>query len=450
MHLNPSGARPALTEAEESFLVDCLLNFADQDLALTFDLARKLIIGLWPGRIQYNGKHFLAGDKGLRNFVRRHSDELAYGPSIPLNHLSRVTPEMIQELEQCYREFNELVARFRLEDDAIHAMDETKLSASAADSSHAKVIFRRGTKPYRRVHTLSTKASLVPLISASGDAAPPVVLHSQKKNTPRTQRDAWNEHSHQPDTLHIAAGTSATITGFLFNQCFEFWLPHLSLDHAHIILIDGYSAHYNPTTLLKMAHRGSSDPERHLLDGVGRAFAVIYPPSLTRFIAPPDHHTVFGAFERSRRSMLTRSSGAANLEQLMKTGGKAYAKVFKPANIREAFQACGFSTGGERFEAQAAIIASLRKKVEARAWTDEVGKQYKVILALAHPPAMGADEQAAHRSYLGEGAKTIGVVNDDDNIDALVAELERIKSGLKPKRKARRQPQEGIRQNATP
>ena len=440
--LRPSGAGHALTDSEESFLVDCFLSFADQDLPLTLDLARKLITGLWPSRRLHNGKRFVAGEKWLRDFVRRHHRELAFGRCVPLDHLHRVTPEMVTELQECYREFNDLVDRLGLTDDAVHSMDETKMSASASDAAHAKVIYRRGAKPYRRLKTLSTKATLVPLISASGAAAPPVVLHSQLKSVPRPQREAWNLSSHQPDTKHIPAGTSTTMTGYLFNECFAFWFDYLPVARPQVVLLDDYSAHYNPTTLLNMAHVGSSDPANHRLDGPGRVYAFFYPPSFTRFIAPPDHQASFGAFQRARRSALTKLSGAASLVQLMETGGRAYARAFKPANVRTAFQQRGFHTGPERFDTQRAIVASLLAHVNAAAWTDAVGAQHAIVRELAHPAAMGLDQQAPHRQHLGPGAKTVGVVNDDSNIAALVDELKRIQSGGKPHRQTKRQAQQ--------
>lgn len=61
IHLNRSGAQHALTEDEESFLVDCFVNFSDQDLPLTLELAKELVLGLWPSRRQHNGRRFCSG-----------------------------------------------------------------------------------------------------------------------------------------------------------------------------------------------------------------------------------------------------------------------------------------------------------------------------------------------------------------------------------------------------
>jgi len=197
------GAQPVITDAEEEFLVECLVHFSDQYTPMTFHTFGELIAGLYPGRCAHNGRRFAASSWWIRGFLRRHSSDLECSAAVPVDHLHRITERDIAQLRTVFEEFNALVEKLALTDAQVHAFDETKVSATAEDACHARVIHRRGAKPYRRVGVKTQKASLVAFISANGQTLPPAMLHPQDKRVPREHAQAWDTTSHQPDTRPV-------------------------------------------------------------------------------------------------------------------------------------------------------------------------------------------------------------------------------------------------------
>ena len=219
------------------------------------------------------------------------------------------------------------------------------------------------------------------------------------------------------------------MTAFLYDQAFLHWDDHLPIGLPQLVLQDGYGAHYNVTTLLRLANRtGHCDGELYRQDGPGRVYVLTYPPALTRLIAPPDHSACFGAFQRARHRLMTEAGGVAELAQLFHMAGTAYARTFSEHNVHDAFRWCGFTTGPERLMRQRHFVGVLEQYLAAQAWLDQHGREHVILRRLARPVGLGADVQRPPRVRLGVGTKTIGVINDDDNIVALVRELHRIKA----------------------
>ena len=264
--------------------MECLVHFSDQSTPMTFHTFGELIAGLYPGRCAHNGRRFAASSWWIRGFLRRHSSDLECSAAVPVDHLHRITERDIAQLRTVFEEFNALVEKLALTDAQVHAFDETKVSATAEDACHARVIHRRGAKPYRRVGVKTQKASLVAFISANGHTLPSAMLHPQDKRVPREHAQAWDTTSHQPDTLHLAAGSTATMTAFLYDQAFLHWDDHLPIGLPQLVLQDGYGAHYNVTTLLRLANRtGHCDGEIVRRRSRGSSRRLITRHALVRF-----------------------------------------------------------------------------------------------------------------------------------------------------------------------
>jgi hypothetical protein len=213
------GASRVFSDAEEAYLVSCLLYFSDCLLPMTIEMLLKLVGGLYGARIGHNRRPFKASRSWVTKFLVRHHNQLAYSNCVPVSHLHRVTRDHIAELRKVFTDFNKLVFDLRLSDEQVHALDETMLSVKAADASHAKVIPRRGVKPRRRVGVLSEKSTLVAFISANGAHVAPALLQPQTKAVPVPQSRAWNEAAGEPGSLHLPAGKTSMMAKFLFNRC---------------------------------------------------------------------------------------------------------------------------------------------------------------------------------------------------------------------------------------
>ena len=98
-------------------------------------------------------------------------------------------------------------------------------------------------------------------------------------------------------------------------------LPQLPSSSCCVMLMDGASSHWNPRLLLE-ARRDLYQP------GALPILLFTYPPNLSRLVAPPDDHAVFGAFQRTRRQELSQIHGPQNRIELMRTAGVAFSRNF--------------------------------------------------------------------------------------------------------------------------
>ena len=384
--------------------------------------------------------------------MKRHRHQLGYGRCRPIPHTQRITQDAVEELRRVYREFNELVKKRKIPPSNIHCMDETGLSCSEEDAAHGKVLHRAGSTPFRRVKKCTQKVTLAAMITADGSTLPPAVLHSQDKNLQQKQVDAWNSNSGEPNSHHLLPSMGSdkkkkttTMNSWCFQEINERW-QEMMKDGNHVVLMDGYGAHYNPRTMLdgRFERGGSGERPRP----GGSVFYVVYPPGMTGSVAPCDDRSVFGAFKRNYYRRLSDMGGAKNLEEIHKAAGGAYKDIMTPNHIKKAFVHCGFGTSSEAKENQEIQIANLQRSVDAQQKLAEQSRSHDIIGTLSRHEELGDASPHPGKKFFGEGGKIVGVINEDDNIDALVANMK--SRAEEARKKTSKKQKEGKAKKAAP
>ena len=140
--------------------------------------------------------------------------------------------------------------------DVVTPHHKTNLSMKMTAAAHEKVISAVGTKPIRYLCDQDRYVTLAVFIAEDGSVICPVLLHPQEKAVPTANKMAWDTVYSGYDTLHIAAGRKAFMTGYLFHQVFEHFAMHVRSvvdpDVDVVVLLDGCGSHYNPRTCLSM------------------------------------------------------------------------------------------------------------------------------------------------------------------------------------------------------
>lgn len=286
----------------------------------------------------------------------------------------------------------------------------------------------RNARPSRTVRIIQARSTLLAAIKADGTALSPVVVHPhvylQPKQTKAFDDSARTDRGPDPPALHLPSGTpggaapTGNINDYLFDKSMrEHVLPQLASNTPSVVLMDGASGHWNPHLLL----HGRRD-----LRGEGQPiFFFTYPPNLSRFVAPPDDHAVFGAFQRTRRQLLFELGDPNNREVLMTTAGRAYATHFRPSQITSAFLRRGFViSSAQRRRAQASLLAHLQEHVDSCAWVQQLVESGDLPTALLRLESLQDRRRSGRaRKPLGDDVSSIGVINSDENVAGLRALL---------------------------
>jgi hypothetical protein len=136
---------------------------------------------------------------------------------------------------------------------------------------------------------------------------------------------------------------------------------------------------------------------------------------------------VFGAFQRTRRQLLFERGGPDDREQLMDTAGRAYAKHFRPEQIRSAFLRRGYvAPAVDRRRAQASMIEQLQEQVDSRAWAHRLVDEGHLPAALLRLESLKDRRRSGRaRKPPGDAVSPLGVINSDNNIAGLRALLDK-------------------------
>jgi len=260
--VNP-GHRKYLTESEEVYLVSFLIKCSD----IGYARSRKQILCLVESYLQdVKGLTTKLSNGWWEKFKARHSElsirtaeRLAYNRAISSN----------QNIINNYFE----MLKHTLEDNKIldvpnqiYNMDE---SGFPLQHKPPKIVARKGTKHAVAI-TANDKAQITVLacVSASGSTLPPMVIFDRKLLKPEL---TWGE---VPGTLY-----GLTANGWSNSEMFELWfhnhfLRYIPAVRPVLLLMDGHSSHYNPTTI-KMAAKE-------------KVVMFCLPPHTTHFTQPLD------------------------------------------------------------------------------------------------------------------------------------------------------------------
>lgn len=426
----------ALSRDEELFLVTCIIKFSAQAMCLNKHDLQQIVDHLTVGpRVNHNKVRLKLGKNWRRGFLRRHASAIGYSACIPLATQHVVTQDLVDELRNNYNEFNKLIDDQRIQNSGIVSVDEVGITALKEDSVHGKVFHARNARPTRTVRIIQAHSTLLAAIKADGTALSPVLVHPHVKLQPKQTAAfdaaaARGAHGPDPPALHLASGKpgGAPPTGnfndYLFDKGMrEHVLPQLPTDAPSVVLMDGAAGHWNPRLLLH--------GRRDLRQEGPPTFFFTYPPNLSRFVAPPDDHAVFGAFQRTRRQLLFEQGGPEDREQLMDTAGRAYAKHFRPEQVRSAFLRRGYvAPAVDRRRAQASVIEQLQEQVDSRAWAHRLVDEGRLPASLLRLESLKDRRRSGRaRKPLGDAVSPLGVINSDENIASLRALLDERVSG---------------------
>lgn len=435
------GAKPALTADEETFLVECILNFADAGASLSFDELRSLVdaITVGPQRLTYKKTHLKLTKNWRKGFLARHP-EVDFMNVTVVSKDYMMTHEKVESVKNMYKEFNMLIDTHQLTGKDISAMDETAVSCGETDAAHRKVFGRKGAQAVRYVGRASHRATIVVGTRADGKLYTPMLIHESSAKPPKppaTHVEAWNSASNLPNTVHAATSTSF-IDNYLYHSFYtKCMLPEQSTDRIHVSLQDGAGQHWNAATMLAC--------RRDLHEGHGvekgdqkPVLVFTYPENTSRYVAPLDNRACFGSFKRNYYARLFKQKGNVPALNMKKLAGASFAQTMRAANIKASFRNVGFvADKTTRLQGQAQVVARMEQELKAREWLDETsavrGEVKTVFDGLLHPTGHqllreGAPKQV--RNPFGANTKRVGVVNGDANINGIKEKLEEIKKNV--------------------
>lgn len=441
----PAGAHTALTAKEERFLVECVIKFSAQAMCLTKHDIQAIVDHLTVGpRVGHNKRKLKLTKDWRRGFLERHDKLIGYSHCIPLATQHVVTQELVEEVRNNFTEFNKLIDNNGIKDENIVAVDETGITGLKEDAAHSKVFHARNARPHRTVRIIQARATLLVALTAAGKSLSPVVVHPHVVLQPK-QVQAFDKaaggaayHTHAP-ALHLPSaapgsqskkpasdtstrrepGPTGSMSDFLFDKAMrEHVVPQMSKEAPSVVAMDGASAHFNVRMLLH--------GRRDLRDEGPAVFYFTYPPNVSKFVAPPDDYALFGAFQRTRRQLLTNMGGPKSRVELMSSAGQAYRKNLRPAQIQSAFRRRGFVSAAQtRHTGQRDVLQQLQAHVDSREWAEEQvdsGTLPRSVLELAS--MQDRRKSGRPRKPLGKAIEPIGVLNSDEHIPELSRLLE--------------------------
>jgi len=410
------GLPPALSAAEEDYLVQVLVHSAQAGYPLTMPQFQEILKAQFPGRVDARGVRWQASSKWMYAFLRRHHHRIRLSDCVPVKH-TPAQASIYPAVRNTYSGFNKFLANHAPKSPIVFAYDETNINLTCRSAAHQKVISAVNSRPLLYVCDQDRYLTLCIFICEDGSCVCPVLLHPQESRIPAGNKAAWDDACGTPDTLHIAAGRSAFMSSYLFHVVFEHFAEYVRcvLDHSVpvVCLLDGCPSHYNPRTCLALMELN--------------IYLFVYESQITKFVAPPDDESVFGAFQRRRRQLLGRAGGASTLATGIASAANAYRQTLTPANIKRAFQRRGFSQGQERLRQQARVKAIVLQQQRAALWLQAQGTTGTYGTFLSHLPfnhqAVGARHLWKSRCPLGPAVPPTGIINSRRHKFALVRKL---------------------------
>jgi len=413
------GVMHALDDEEELFVVDLLENSATAGFPLTVAQLQLMLRAQFPGRVDGRNCRWSASAKWVYAFLQRHADRIHLTECVPVKR-TPAHADPYAAVRDTYAKFNRFLRNHTNPRPLVFAFDETNINLTAATAAHQKVIGRKGTKPFLYLSDQDRYLTLAIFICEDGSVVCPTLIHPQSTRIPQENIAAWDNHSGGADTLHIAAGRTAFMNKFFFYQVFHRFaelvrcvLPRTT---PVVCLVDGCSAHYNVRTALDLAQ-----------DNI---YLFVYSSQITKYLAPPDDHAVFGAFQRCRRRELATTGGAASLAVGIAGAARAFATALKPRNVRSAFLSRGFAQTESRLRAQARVKDTLLAIRRSTSWLEDHAADEDYSRMFHHHPFHHHIPQGHHlsreRRPLGVGVPATGFVNSPIYIPALLEELHRV------------------------
>ena len=265
------------------------------------------------------------------------------------------------------------------------------------------------------------------------------LIHPNKAKTCEPAVKAWNQKLNKSDhyktfganqhTLHLASGTkaSASISGKLFSGPFlDQLIPDiragLAPDEWAVHFIDGYPAH-----LSSLVELGPQLLKHKIL-------LYVYPPNLTKYVAPPDANSWHGLFKQNSRKNDFNSGGTSNRGPLVAFHAKAARKVFNRKNSQLCFQEVGLVI-------DKAVRHKVRDMLEAKLFIPVKGSQHLYALLQEKPEMqrrlevgdvidVPGEEQLSsrkkkkrnsHKKLQEKGVAVTGAVNTPERVKHMLA-----------------------------
>ncbi|XP_064403158.1 uncharacterized protein LOC135348769 isoform X2 [Halichondria panicea] len=315
-----SGPPKLLTDEEENELVSFLCGCASMGYAKS----KQEVLALVRNIVQTKGlRTAVVTDGWWTSFKKRHG-ELAVRAAEPLSYSRAVasSPQVIS----CYYD---LLEQTLTENDLldcpsqIYNMDETGMPL---DPAPPKIITVRGVKHPIKIST-GNKAQLtcVSAVSATGQIIPPMIIFDRMNI-----KTAWT-YGEVPGTRY---GTSKN--GWIDSVLFEDWfkcqfLPNASPVRPVLLIMDGHSTHYQPSTVRLAASE--------------QVILFCLPPNTTHLTQPLDKGC-FGPLKRAWRkechSYMAQSGGKmVTRYEFSRLFNKAWFASMTPANAISGFRCTG-------------------------------------------------------------------------------------------------------------
>ena len=323
--------------ADERLLVGYLKELARRGFPLTLLEVRMLayeyakVNGI-PG---FNDKTELAGRHWAEAFQERWKGVISLKKAHNLSTWRAMACNP-QEMDEWFREYKKLLREFGIMDEnglvdpsRIWNADETPLSDVPKE-------FRCFGIPNEKLQQQvggekGNLTTLLPFVSAAGDAPPPTVIHSGK----RIQK-SWKEGMR--DGTHLAVSDTGYIKAEIFQEAAQHFIRYLkrrgglSAQRKHCLLLDGHSAHmFNWAFISTMI-------ENHV-EVIG------FPAHSTNVAQPSDsilfkekNHVWNLILRKFNREHLGRKYGKDEFFPLL---NQMLDEVFTPENIKASFRETG-------------------------------------------------------------------------------------------------------------
>ena len=191
-----------------------------------------------PGVEKYADIDSLGHEWG-RNFVKRMEDLSTNRKPVPLS-INRAMCANRNTVNKFFVELQEIMNTYKIPRGNIWNVDESGVVDVPEVNN---VVGIRGEPVYLTVSgEKGERTTIVTFISSSGEAVPPMVIHSGMNVQPHWETD-------KPEDVLLRCSESGYINKELFCEYVDFFMDWLEAeekhDEPHLVLMDGHKAHAN-------------------------------------------------------------------------------------------------------------------------------------------------------------------------------------------------------------